>query len=49
MFDLSLTKLRLIAKNRNIKEYKGRDQDELLKTLNILVKTAKEIDLSSLH
>ena len=48
MFDLSLTKLRLIAKNRNIKGYKGRDQDELLKTLNILVKTAKEIDLSRL-
>ena len=48
MFDSSLTELRLIAKNRNIKGYKSLDKDELLKTLNILVKTVKKIDFSSL-
>ena len=48
MFDLSSTELRLIAKNRNIKGYKSLDKDELLKTLNMLVKTVKEIDFSSL-
>ena len=48
MFDLSLTELRSIAKNRNIKGYKCQDQVELLKTLNILGKGVKEIDLSSL-
>ena len=48
MPDLSLTELRSIAKkNDNIKGYKGLDKDELLKTLNILVKTVKEIDFSS--
>ena len=46
--DLSLTELRLIAKNRNTKGYKSLSKDELLKNLNILLKTIKEIDLSSL-
>ena len=46
MLDLLLTELRSIAKNRNIKGYKKLDKDELLKTLNVLVKI--EIDLSSL-
>ena len=45
---MSLTKLRSIAKSRSIKGYKSLDKDELLKTLNILVKTVKEIDFSSL-
>ena len=48
MFDLSLTELKSIAKNRNIKGYKCQDKVELLKALNILVKAVKEIDLSSL-
>ena len=48
MFDLPLTELRSIVKDRNIKGYKSLDKDELLKTLNISVKTVKEIDLSSL-
>ena len=48
MSDLSLTELRLIAKNRNIKRYKGLPKDELLENLNIAVKTIKEIDLLSL-
>ena len=48
MSDLTITELRLIAKNRNIKEYKGLSKDELLKDLNIPVKTIKEIELSSL-
>ena len=48
MFDLSLTELRSMPKNRNINRYKDLDKDELLKTLNILVKTFKEIDFSSL-
>ena len=48
MFDLSLTELRSIAKNRHIKGYKDRDNDELLKTLNILLKTVKEINPSNL-
>ena len=49
MPDLSLKELRSIAKKKtNIKGYKGLDKDELLKTLNILVKTVKEIDFSSL-
>ena len=48
MSDLPLTELRLIAKNRNIKGYKCLDEDILLKTLNILVKTVKEIIFSSL-
>ena len=30
MSDLTITELRLIAKNRNIKEYKGLSKDELL-------------------
>ena len=48
MLHLSLTESRSIAKNRNIKGYKTFNKDELLKTLNILVKTVKEIDFSSL-
>ena len=48
MSDLTITELRLIAKNRNIKGYKGLSKDELLKNLNLSVKTIKEIDLSSL-
>ena len=40
MSDLSLTELRIIAKNRNIKRYKGLSKDELLKNP---VKTIKEI------
>ena len=43
-----LTELRLIAENRNIKRYKSLSKDELLRDLNISVKTIKEIDLSSL-
>ena len=35
MFHLSLTELRSIAKNRNIKRYKDLDKYELVKTLNI--------------
>ena len=46
MSDLSL--IRLIAKNRNVNGYKSLLMDELLKGLNISVKTIKEIDLSSL-
>ena len=48
MSDLTITELRLIAENRNIKEYKGLSKDELLRDLNISVKTIKEIDLSIL-
>ena len=48
MLDLIITELRLIAENRNIKEYKGLSKDELLRDLNISVKTIKDIDLSSL-
>ena len=48
MLDLSLTELRLIAKNRNIKGYKSQHKDKLLETLNISVKTVKEIKLLSL-
>ena len=43
MSDPSLTELRLIAKNRNIKRYKDLSKDDLLKNLNML-----KIDLSSL-
>ena len=45
--DLTITELRLIAKNRNIKGYKDLFKDELLRDLIIPVKTVKEIDLSS--
>ena len=48
MSDLSLTELRSIANDGNIKGYKSLDKDELLKALNILVKTIKEIGISSL-
>ena len=48
MFDLSLTELRSIAKNRKIKGCKSLDIDELLKTFNILMKTIQEIDFSGL-
>ena len=48
MSDLTITELRLIAKNRNIKRYKGLSKDELLRDLNIPVKTVKKIELSSL-
>ena len=48
MSDLTITELRLIAKNRNINGYRGLSKDELLKNLNISVKTVKEIDLSRL-
>ena len=45
---MSLTELRSIANSRSIKGYKSLDKDKLLKTLNILVKTVKEIHFSSL-
>ena len=48
MSDLAITELRLIAKNRNIKECKGLSIYELLSDLNISMKTTKEIDFSSL-
>ena len=48
MSDLTITDLRLIAKTRNTKRYKALCKDELLKNLNISVKTIKEIGLSSL-
>ena len=48
MSDLTITELRLIATNENIERYRGLSKDELLKNLNISVKTVKEIDFSSL-
>ena len=42
MSDPAITELKLIAKNRNIKGSKGLSKDELLKNLNILVKTIKK-------
>ena len=48
MADLTLTELRLIAKSRNIKGYKSLHKDELLETINISVKTVKEMELTSL-
>ena len=48
MSDLILTKLILIVKNRKIRGYKGLSKDDLLRDLNILVKTSKEADLSIL-
>ena len=48
MSDLAITELRLITKTRNTKRYKGLCKDELLKNLNISVKTIKETGLSSL-
>ena len=48
MSDLTITDLRLISKTRNTKRYKALCKDELLKNLNISVKTIKEIGLSSL-
>ena len=41
MSDLTITELRLTAKNRNIKGYRGLSKDELLKNFNISVKTVK--------
>ena len=35
MSDLTITELRVIAKNRNIKGYRGLSKDELLTNLNI--------------
>ena len=38
MPDLTITELRLIAKNRNFKRYKAFSRDELLRDLNIISK-----------
>ena len=48
MSDLSLTELRLIAKKRNIKRYKGFSKDELLKNLNILKIDPSNLSLTEL-
>ena len=45
---LSLTELKLIAKNRGIKRYERMSEDKLLNVLNISVKTIKEIKISDL-
>ena len=42
MSDLTITGLKLITKNRNIKGHRGLSKDELLKNLNISVKTVKK-------
>ena len=34
MIDLSLNKLKLIAKNRGIKDYKNKSEDDLIKILS---------------
>ena len=39
MSNLSLTELKLIAKNRDIKDYEIMSEDKLLSVLNISVKT----------
>ena len=41
MSDLTIAELRLIAKDRNIKRYKGLPKDELLEALNISVETGE--------
>ena len=50
MSDLTITELRLIAKNRNVKGYRGFSKKlrGLLRDLKISVKTVKKIELSSL-
>ena len=41
MSDLTLTELKLIVKNRNIKRYESMSKDKLLSVLNISVKSIK--------
>ena len=41
MSDLTLTELKLVVKNRNIKRYESMSKDKLLSVLNISVKSIK--------
>ena len=43
MINLSLNKLKLIAKSRNIKDYKNKSENDLIKILN---KSKPKINLS---
>ena len=48
MSNLSLTELKLVAKNRDIIDYESMSEDKLLSVLNISVKTIKETKMSDL-